>query len=77
MTTPEEGLEKAALLLMTLGPDAAAGVLRQLGPREVQKPSLKMSEMTPQARSAVEPVLAEMIESFGRGAMIQSDENQS
>src|SRR5690606_30016859 len=65
-----------ALLLMTLGADAAAGVLRQLGPREVQKLSLKMSEMTPQARSAVEPVLAEMIESFGRGAMIQSDEDQ-
>ena len=76
MTTPDEGLDKAALLLMTLGADAAAGVLRQLGPREVQKLSMKMSEMTPQARSAVEPVLAEMIESFGRGAMIQSDENQ-
>ena len=76
MTTPDEGLDKAALLLMTLGADAAAGVLRQLGPREVQKLSLKMSEMTPQARSAVEPVLAEMIESFGRGAMIQSDEDQ-
>ena len=76
MTTPDEGLDKAALLLMTLGADAAAGVLRQLGPREVQKLSMKMSEMTPQARSAVEPVLAEMIESFGRGAMIQSDEDQ-
>mgnify|MGYP006167805471 CR=1 FL=1 len=76
MTTPDEGLDKAALLLMTLGADAAAGVLRQLGPREVQKLSVKMSEMTPQARSAVEPVLAEMIESFGRGAMIQSDEDQ-
>ena len=76
MTTPDEGLDKAALLLMTLGADAAAGVLRQLGPREVQKLSLKMSEMSPQARSAVEPVLAEMIESFGRGAMIQSDEDQ-
>ena len=76
MTTPDEGLDKAALLLMTLGADAAAGVLRPLGPREVQKLSLKMSEMTPQARSAVEPVLAEMIESFGRGAMIQSDEDQ-
>jgi flagellar motor switch protein FliG len=76
VTTPDEGLDKAALLLMTLGADAAAGVLRQLGPREVQKLSLKMSEMTPQARSAVEPVLAEMIESFGRGAMIQSDEDQ-
>lgn len=76
MTTPDEGLDKAALLLMTLGADAAAGVLRQLGPREVQKLSMKMSEMSPQARSAVEPVLAEMIESFGRGAMIQSDEDQ-
>ena len=76
MTTPDEGLDKAALLLMTLGADAAAGILRQLGPREVQKLSMKMSEMTPQARSAVEPVLTEMIEAFGKGAMIQSDENQ-
>jgi hypothetical protein len=31
VTTSDEGLEKAALLLMTLGADAAAGVLRQLG----------------------------------------------
>jgi flagellar motor switch protein FliG len=76
VTTPDEGLDKAALLLMTLGADAAAGILRQLGPREVQKLSMKMSEMTPQARSAVEPVLTEMIEAFGKGAMIQSDENQ-
>ena len=76
MTTPDEGLDKAALLLMMLGADAAAGILRQLGPREVQKLSMKMSEMTPQARSAVEPVLTEMIEAFGKGAMIQSDENQ-
>jgi flagellar motor switch protein FliG len=76
VTTPDEGLDKAALLLMMLGADAAAGILRQLGPREVQKLSMKMSEMTPQARSAVEPVLTEMIEAFGKGAMIQSDENQ-
>ena len=59
MTTPEEGLEKAALLLMTLGPDAAAGVLRQLGPREVQKLTMKMASMTPQSRETVEPVLIE------------------
>jgi flagellar motor switch protein FliG len=76
VTTPDEGLDKAALLLMTLGADAAAGVLRQLGPREVQKLSMKMAEMSPQARSAVEPVLTDMIEAFGKGAMIQSDENQ-
>ena len=47
MTTPDEGLDKAALLLMTLGADAAAGVLRQLGPREVQKLTMKMASMTP------------------------------
>jgi len=76
VTTPEEGLEKAALLLMSLGPDAAAGVLRQLGPREVQKLSLKMSEMPAQARSAVEPVLTALIEEFGKGAMIQPDQDQ-
>ncbi|MHB1374198.1 MAG: flagellar motor switch protein FliG [Thauera sp.] len=76
MTTPDEGLEKAALLLMSLGPDAAAGVLRQLGPREVQKLSLKMSEMPAQARSAVEPVLNALIEEFGKGAMIQPDQDQ-
>ncbi|HMY79336.1 MAG TPA: flagellar motor switch protein FliG [Thauera aminoaromatica] len=76
MTTPEEGLEKAALLLMTLGPDAAAGVLRQLGPREVQKLTMKMASMTPQSRETVEPVLIEVNEHFGKGSMIQSDDDQ-
>ncbi|MCK6408268.1 flagellar motor switch protein FliG [Thauera sp.] len=76
MTTPDEGLEKAALLLMTLGADAAAGVLRQLGPREVQKLTMKMTSMAPQGRDAVERVLREMNEHFGKGAMIQSDDEQ-
>jgi flagellar motor switch protein FliG len=76
VTTPEEGLEKAALLLMTLGPDAAAGVLRQLGPREVQKLTMKMASMTPQSRETVEPVLIEVNEHFGKGSMIQSDDDQ-
>ena len=76
MTTPEEGLEKAALLLITLGPDAAAGVLRQLGPREVQKLTMKMASMTPQSRETVEPVLIEVNEHFGKGTMIQSDDDQ-
>lgn len=76
MTTPDEGLEKAALLLLTLGPNEAAGVLKQLGPREVQKLSMKMASMSPQARGAVEPVLIEMMEHFGKGALIQPDEDQ-
>jgi flagellar motor switch protein FliG len=76
VTTPEEGLEKAALLLLTLGPDAAAEVLRQLGPREVQKLSLKMSEMPAQTRDRVMPLLMEVDAHFGKGAMIQPDEAQ-
>ena len=34
---PEEGLEKSAMLLLSLGEDAAAEVLKHLGPKEVQK----------------------------------------
>ena len=75
MTTPEQGLEKTALLLMTLGPDEAAEVLKQLGPREVQRISMKMASMAPQARSTVEPLLDEVIQHFGKGRMIEADED--
>ncbi|MBS0545790.1 MAG: flagellar motor switch protein FliG [Proteobacteria bacterium] len=76
MSTPEEGLEKAALLLMTLGADEAAEVLKHLGPREVQKLTMKMATMPAQARSKVDPLLVEVSEHFGKGALIQSDEDQ-
>ena len=34
---PDDGLEKSANLLIALGEDLAAEVLKHLGPREVQK----------------------------------------
>ncbi|MEN9427269.1 MAG: hypothetical protein RLZZ220_1618, partial [Pseudomonadota bacterium] len=37
MSSNDEGLDKSALLLMALGADEAAEVLKQLGPKEVQK----------------------------------------
>ncbi|MBN8440741.1 MAG: flagellar motor switch protein FliG [Thauera sp.] len=76
MTTPEEGLEKSALLLLTLGPDAASEVLKHLGPREVQKLSLSMATMAPQPRTKVEPLLDEVNAFYGRGALIQPDEDK-
>ena len=76
MTSPEEGLEKSALLLMTLGADEAAEVLKHLGPREVQRLGMKMASMPPQSRAKVEPLLEEMIEHFSKGALIESDEEQ-
>ena len=75
-TSPEEGLEKAALLLLTLGPNEAAEVLKHLGPREVQKLGMKMATMPAQPRSKVEPLLDELDEHPGKGAAIQADEEQ-
>ncbi|GHT87720.1 flagellar motor switch protein G [Betaproteobacteria bacterium] len=75
-TTPEEGLEKAALLLVTLGADEASEVLKHLGPREVQKLGMKMANMPAQQRSKVEPLLEELDEHFSKGAAIHADEEQ-
>ncbi|MDR2689272.1 MAG: flagellar motor switch protein FliG [Azoarcus sp.] len=73
---PEEGLEKAALLLVTLGADEAAEVLKHLGPREVQKLGMKMATMPAQQRAKVEPLLVELNEHFDKGIAIQADEEQ-
>jgi flagellar motor switch protein FliG len=74
--TPEEGLEKAALLLVTLGADEASEVLKHLGPREVQKLGMKMASMPAQQRAKVEPLLEELDEHFSKGAAIHADEEQ-
>ncbi|MDR2260063.1 MAG: flagellar motor switch protein FliG [Azoarcus sp.] len=74
--SPEEGLEKAALLLVTLGTNEAAEVLKHLGPREVQKIGLKMASMPAQERAKVEPLLAEMEAHFSKGGAIRADQEQ-
>jgi flagellar motor switch protein FliG len=40
-----EGLQRSAILLMTLGEDEAAQVLKYLGPREVQKIGATMASL--------------------------------
>tara|TARA_R110001583_G_scaffold149274_1_gene301268 strand:- start:69858 stop:70859 length:1002 start_codon:yes stop_codon:yes gene_type:complete len=76
VTTPEEGTEKAALLLLTLGPNEASEVLKHLGPREVQKLGMKMATMPAQERSKVAPILEELDTHFGKGSPIHGDEAQ-
>ncbi|MDR1063071.1 MAG: flagellar motor switch protein FliG [Azoarcus sp.] len=73
---PDEGVDKAALLLAALGPDEAAGVLKHLGPREVQKLGMKMASMPAQERAKVEPLLAELDAHFSKGAAIHADQEQ-
>lgn len=58
-------LNKAAILLMTLGESDAAQVLKHLGPKEVQKVGLAMSQLKNVTRSEMEEVIADFMEIVG------------
>ncbi len=63
MATPIklDGVEKAAVLLMSLGEDTAALVLKQLGPKEVQKIGAAMAAVRNVPRDAVQATLDDFI----------------
>lgn len=73
MSSNDEGQEKGALLLMTLGADEAAEVLKLLGPKEVQKLGGAMAAMPAQPREKVEVVLDELIAFADKGSPIEAD----
>lgn len=58
-------LEKAAILLMSLGETDAAQVLKHMGPKEVQKIGLAMSQLQNVSRAQVEEVLGDFLEDVG------------
>ncbi len=62
-TLNEEGVRKAAILLMTLGEEAAVEVFRYLGPKEVQKLGFTMAAMDNVKREEVDGVLGEFMDS--------------
>lgn len=53
-----DGIQRSAILLMSLGEDAAAGVLKHLEPREVQKIGTAMAGLKRVSRDTIEEVLA-------------------
>lgn len=53
----DEGVLKSAILLMTLGEDEAAEVLRYLAPREVEKLGAAMAALADVSREKIENVL--------------------
>jgi len=55
----DEGIEKSAVLLLSLGEDGASEVFKHLGPREVQKLGVAMSNLKRISRDKVEKVLDE------------------
>ncbi len=70
----EDGITKSAMLLLTLGEDEAAEVLKHLGPREVQKLGAAMAALKSVPRDQVEAVVDEFYEETLRGAPVTADE---
>ena len=68
MATESEGIEKSAILLLSLGKDEAAEVLKNLGPKEVQKLGHAMAALKQVARERVESVIDEFNEQTSRGS---------
>ncbi|OBS09824.1 flagellar motor switch protein FliG [Acidihalobacter prosperus] len=62
---PVNGAQRAAILLMTLGEQEAAEVLKHMGPREVQKIGAAMAELSGISRSVVSDVLGRFIDIVG------------
>ena len=64
------GVDKAAIFLMTLGESAAAEVIKLLGPREVQKIGAAMASLQnisrDMVRVSVDDFLAGMQQQIGR-----------
>ncbi len=59
---PLSGVERAAILLLTIGEEDAAEVMKHLGPREVQKLGATMARLSGVTRQQVEEVLASFTE---------------
>ncbi len=70
---PDEGLEKSAMLLIALGEDHAAEVLKHLGPREVQKLGHAMATIKSVPRVKLESVLDEFLTTAKEQAEVHVD----
>lgn len=70
----EDGVERGATLLLSLGEDHAAEVLKFLGPREVHKLGLAMAGLKNIPRDRVESVLDQFGAATATGAGLGADE---
>ena len=73
MSSPEESVEKSAILLVSIGAENASEVLKHLGPREVQKLGHAMAALKSVPRVRVEEVLDEFHRTVTEQASIHLD----
>jgi flagellar motor switch protein FliG len=74
-TDVDEGTTKAAGLLLALGADEAAEVLKHMSPREVQKLGLAMARLQPQKREVMESVINEVAIYAAKASSVQADDD--
>ncbi|MGZ8229547.1 MAG: magnesium and cobalt transport protein CorA, partial [Burkholderiales bacterium] len=60
-----DGVQKSAILLMSLGEDEAAEVFKYLGPREVQKIGTAMAALKSVSRDQINSVVGEFCTQAG------------
>lgn len=73
-SVPNSGIEKSAILLLSLGQDDAAEVLKNLGPKDVQKLGQAMAELKQVSRSRIEAVLDEFTEQTAQDIPVLIDD---
>jgi len=72
----EEGLEKAAILLMTLGEEEAAEVFKHLAPKEVQRLGETIARMKSVTRDRVDQVMEAFEKVAASEHMLVADSNE-
>lgn len=73
-TNPDEGIEDSAILLLSIGEDEAAAVLKNLGPKEVQKLGHAMTALKAVPRDRIEAVLDKLQAQTAAGGPFAVDE---
>ena len=76
MAAPKENdpVERSAILLLALGQDEAAEILKNLGPKEVQKLGHAMAALKQVPRDRIEVVLDELEDHTAKGSPVPVDE---
>lgn len=72
----DEGINKSAILLLALGEDEAAEVMKHLSAKEVQKLGIAMTSMKPVPRDEVESVLESFMVDFAATSDFGLDSNE-
>ena len=72
----DQGLENAAILLMSLGEEEAAGVFKHLSPKEVQGLGEKISKMKAITRDRVDGVLQQFNDVAAEQSMLVTDTDE-